>query len=87
MDLQLLASEIVNTNNVYDPIESLCEAINSVKSVTTESDIDALTNVLAEASYLKDISFPNTVNVNKITSMANVMKPYLDYSKTGEFFV
>lgn len=86
MDLQLLASEVTSIPNVYEPLKEFYESIVQVHEVNTAEDIDRLTKVL-QAQQTGVILHLEQISVDSMVSHANVVKPYLDYSKQMDTFV
>lgn len=86
MDLQLLASEIVETPNVYDGVKNVFVMASQVTDIATEKDIDALMGVL---SMSLDVQLTNPLrsNTKVLLAQATVAKRYVDYGKDGDNFI
>jgi hypothetical protein len=86
MDLQHLASEIISQPNAYDHLREIYDKAVVVSDINTEEDIDVL-NQLLLTTMSADVLYPLRINVDRVITHANVLKPYLDYSKLEDFFI
>ena len=65
MDLQLLASEIANTDEVYKPIKEIYNSVIGIREVKTEQDIDNLSKILFSQERGIHLSL-DEINVNNM---------------------
>lgn len=87
MDIQLLLSGLEQAPSFSDPVKALYDAAESIQSISSAADIDALLGLNADISeQISQMLMPH-VELHVMEIHAKVIKPFVSQSDDEDDFI